>query len=75
VATQHIEYDQAVDHLKELLEKASLGEEIVITRDHRPVVRLVPSEQPVSRKFGSARGLLTVPDDFDEPLEDFADYA
>lgn len=75
MAIQHIEYDQAVDHLKELLEKASLGEEIVITRDERPVVRLVPSGQPVRRKFGSARGLLTVPDDFDGPLKDFADYA
>ena len=26
------------------------------------------------RQFGSAKGLLTVPDDFDDPLDDFADY-
>jgi len=75
VATQHIEFDQAVGHLEELLEKASLGEEIVITRDHRPMVRLVPSAPPARRQFGSARGLLVVRDDFDEPLDDFADYA
>ena len=75
MATQHIEYDQAVGHLEELLEKASQGEEIVITRDQRPVIRLVPSIRPARRQFGSARGLLTVPDDFDEPIEDMADYA
>ncbi|MEZ4265352.1 MAG: type II toxin-antitoxin system prevent-host-death family antitoxin [Myxococcota bacterium] len=75
MATQHIEFDQAVGQLEELIEKASRGEEIVITRDHRPVVRLVPSAPPTRRQFGSGRGRLTVPGDFDEPLDDFTDYA
>jgi prevent-host-death family protein len=75
LATQHIEFDQAVGHLEELVEQASRGDEIVITRDHRPIVRLVPSAPPTCRQFGSARGLVTVPDDFDKPLDDFADYA
>ncbi|MFN4787068.1 MAG: DUF2281 domain-containing protein, partial [Pseudanabaena sp.] len=26
-------------------------------------------------KFGSAKGLIKMSDDFDEPLEDFAEYA
>jgi len=29
---------------------------------------------PAVRGFGSARGLITISDDFDEPLEDFRDY-
>ena len=26
------------------------------------------------RQFGSLKGLITVPDDFDDPLDDFAPY-
>lgn len=33
----------------------------------------VPAERP-RRQFGSVRGLITVPDDFDEPLADFEPY-
>lgn len=33
----------------------------------------VPAERP-RRQFGSARGLVAVPDDFDEPLTDFEPY-
>jgi len=47
--------------------------------DHERVVIEIKErtgEQPVrrKRKFGSARGLLRIADDFDEPLEDFRDY-
>jgi antitoxin (DNA-binding transcriptional repressor) of toxin-antitoxin stability system len=59
-----------------LIEVAISGEEeVVITRDNLPVVKLV-SALPVKRrpKFGSAKELVTISDDFDEPLEDFKDY-
>lgn len=32
------------------------------------------SEQGPRPRFGSARGMITMSDDFDEPLEDFAEY-
>ncbi len=32
-----------------------------------------PAARP-RRQAGSAKGLITVPDDFDDPLDDFADY-
>jgi hypothetical protein len=34
------------------------------------------SEEPAPKQpqFGSARGLIKISDDFDEPLEDFIDY-
>jgi hypothetical protein len=39
------------------------------------MVRAKPSESgPQKRVFGSARGSVHMSDDFDEPLEDFADY-
>lgn len=66
---------EASKNLPELIEAAINGEEIVITKDNQPVVKLTPV-LPVKRRplFGSAKGLITISDDFDEPLEDFKDY-
>jgi prevent-host-death family protein len=61
--------------LDELLDEAAHGEEVVITRNGLPVARLVSlavADGP--REFGSARGLITITDDFDAPLEDFDGY-
>ena len=72
---QQITLAEASQHLPELIEAAMNGEEIVITKDEQPVVKLTPVS-PVKRRplFGSAKGLITISDDFDEPLEDFKDY-
>lgn len=43
--------------------------EINISVHAKPVV--VPAVRP---QFGSARGLIRISDDFDEPLEDFVEY-
>ena len=72
---QEINLAEASKNLPELIEAAINGEEIVITKDEQPVVKLTPVS-PVKRRplFGSAKGLITMSDDFDEPLEDFKDY-
>jgi prevent-host-death family protein len=60
----------------ELVQKAMLGEDVVIARDHKPVLRLVAIEAPKSRrKPGSARGLVRMSPDFDSTPEDFQGYA
>ena len=70
-----IDIEKAKETLPELLDAAAGGHEIVLTRDDRPVARLVPiSDERRPRRFGSARGLMTISEDFDAPLEDFADY-
>ena len=47
----------------------------MLTQENEPVARLVPAAASSRKpKFGAARGLLTVADDFDEPLDDFAPY-
>jgi|688.fasta_scaffold159470_2 mRNA-degrading endonuclease RelE of RelBE toxin-antitoxin system len=33
-----------------------------------------PEEPKKKRIAGLAKGMITIPDDFDEPLEDFKDY-
>ncbi len=61
--------------LPELVAKSIEGTEIVITRDGQPLVKLVALRgQKKKRLFGSARGLIKISDDFDEPLDDFKDY-
>ncbi|BAY62944.1 type II toxin-antitoxin system Phd/YefM family antitoxin [Calothrix sp. FACHB-1219] len=72
---QQITLDEASQHLSDLIEAALSGEEIIIIKDNQPVVKLTPVS-PVKRRpqFGSAKGLITISDDFDEPLEDFKEY-
>ncbi|HYW05645.1 MAG TPA: type II toxin-antitoxin system prevent-host-death family antitoxin [Longimicrobium sp.] len=70
--TVHV--DEARTRLSELIREAAEGEDVVIAREDGTAVRLVPIEQPARPRFGSARGLFTMADDFDAPLEDFAPY-
>ncbi len=71
-----IDVGQAQEALPELIEEALTGGEIVITRDHRPLVRIVDAREPRRhlRRPGTAKGTITISADFDEPLEDFRDY-
>jgi prevent-host-death family protein len=60
---------EAKTHLSRLLNRVASGEEIVIARGGKPVAALVPlGAATQDRKPGSARGRLTVREDFDEPL-------
>ena len=60
---------EAKTQLSRLVERALQGEEIVIARSGKPVARLVPVNQGLApRQLGSMRGLIVVPDDFDDPL-------
>lgn len=71
---QQVNFVEASKHLPDLIEAAISGEEIVITKDDQPVVKLTPL-LPINRhpQFGSAKELLvTIPDDFDEPIVDAA---
>jgi antitoxin (DNA-binding transcriptional repressor) of toxin-antitoxin stability system len=67
---------QASGNLDALVDAAIAGEEVVLTRDDRAAVKLVPipSAGTGRPQFGSARGLIKMSDDFDAPLEDFDDY-
>jgi antitoxin (DNA-binding transcriptional repressor) of toxin-antitoxin stability system len=66
---------EAAANLPHFVEMATQGEEIVIVKDDQPVVKLssiLPKRHPA--KAGSAKGLVWISDDFDEPLEDFKEY-
>jgi len=63
-------YD-AKTNLSRLLDRAAGGEEIVITRNGRPVAKLVPAI-PVRkpRRLGTLKGRVRMAKDFDAPLPD-----
>ena len=66
---------EAKTQLSKLVHMAEEGEEIVLSRGHRPVVRLVAitaEEAVAKRKPGRMRGRVRVGDDFDEWPEDIA---
>lgn len=69
--------ENAQAHLADLITNAVPGEAIVITKDDKPVARLIAEELPKMqpRVPGSAKGMIAyMADDFDAPLEDFKDY-
>jgi antitoxin (DNA-binding transcriptional repressor) of toxin-antitoxin stability system len=64
---------EAKTHLSRLVELALAGEEIVIARRTRPLIRLEVIPQPGSRRcVGALKGLLQgMGDDFNDSLEDW----
>jgi antitoxin (DNA-binding transcriptional repressor) of toxin-antitoxin stability system len=68
--------EEAQAHLPELIAQLQPGAEVIITRDQRPVARLV-GERPHARKPrqpGTAKGKLVIRAEDDEHLEDFQEY-
>jgi prevent-host-death family protein len=66
---------EAKARFSELVQKAVSGEEVVIARDNRPLLRLVPlAALATKRKPGSAKGKVFLAPDFDRTPEDFQDY-
>lgn len=71
-----INLKEAETQLAKLIEAAASGEEVVITRSDGASFKIVPINTIKPRpKFGSAKGLIRMSNDFDEPLEDFEEYA
>ena len=62
---------QAKTHLSRLVDQAMEGQEIIIAKSGKPLVRLLPVAQDrPPRQPGSMKGRLHVPPDFDAPLPD-----
>ena len=70
-----IELEKAKAQLERVIQTALDGQEVVITQNQEPVLKLVPVPRSNGRrKAGSAKGLVSMAEDFDEPLEDFKEY-
>ncbi len=61
----------AKTHLSRLVDEATAGEEVVIAKAGKPMVRLVPVTARGRRTgFGTLKGKIRISDDFDRPLPD-----
>ena len=59
-------------HFSEIVQKAMLGESVVVTKENHPVVKIV-AIKPATRAPGTGKGIWMAAD-FDAPLADFAEY-
>lgn len=60
---------EAKTHLSRLIEEVSAGEEVIIARNGKPVVRLLPvTTRSQPRCPGQWRGQICIGADFDAPL-------
>jgi antitoxin (DNA-binding transcriptional repressor) of toxin-antitoxin stability system len=72
---QQVSLEEAKADLDVLIEAAIAGEDVFIKKDDRLTVQLVPHiVSSRKRQFGSAKGLIAMAPDFDEPLDDFKEY-
>jgi prevent-host-death family protein len=59
---------EAKTHLSRLVDRAAQGEEFIIAKAGKPLVKVVPldsTSQPALGRLGFLAGELVVPDDFD----------
>jgi prevent-host-death family protein len=62
---------EAKTHLSRLIEQVLAGEDVVITRNKEPVVRLVREAPPKKgKRIGLLKGKIAIDDRFFEPLPD-----
>jgi len=59
----------AKTHLSRLIENALAGEEVIISKAGKPMVRLEPlKKKDIRRTLGMWKGKVWISDDFDAPL-------
>ena len=62
-------YD-AKTRLSSLVDQAAAGNEVVIAKAGRPLVRMIPYTERKRLRFGSLKGRFAVPQDFDRLAEE-----
>lgn len=61
----------AKTNFSKLIKQVLKGDEIIIAKDGKPVVRLLAYTESINERHGGQlRGLMKVADDFDAPLPD-----
>ena len=61
---------EAKSKLSQMINKALEGEEVVITRNGKATVKLVPTNGKKQSWIGSMEGKIIIHDSFDDPLDD-----
>jgi prevent-host-death family protein len=65
---------EAKAQFSKLVNDAARGKTIIIARGGKPVARIVPFDDKLGKiKFGTYKGELVIPEDFDAPDQDIID--
>lgn len=66
---------EAKTHLSRLINRVLRGEEVIIARGKKPLVKIIAlKDESARRELGHAKGKIHISDDFDQPLDDFNEY-
>jgi antitoxin (DNA-binding transcriptional repressor) of toxin-antitoxin stability system len=66
--------DEAAANLAEPVSSLNPGDEIVLTRNDRPVARIVPGVRTAQRHAGNCKGMLVIHEEDERHLDDFREY-
>lgn len=70
-----VDISQATSSPESLFQTALDGNEVVITQNNEPILKIVRLNQPKKRRqSGSAKGLIWMSDDFDDMKEELREY-
>ena len=59
---------EAKSQLSQLIERVRMGEEVIIAKAGKPVVKLVAVDRPRKRVFGSAKGEIVFKKGWNAPM-------
>jgi len=67
---------EAKTHLSRLIKLVLSGEDVIIAKGRNPLVKIIPLPNVhIQRKIGTQKHfIIKMDDDFNEPIEDFAEY-
>jgi len=65
---------QAITKLDKLLSEVAQGQDVVIIGSDGSAFKLTALPRTPQPVFGSARGLVSIGPDFDDPIEGFEEY-
>lgn len=70
-----ITLEEAQSHLAQIINSLPPGDEVMITRNHKPVARIIaePGEKP-HPVLGRGKGMLTIVSEDEEHLNDWVEY-
>lgn len=72
---QQFNVAEAKARLSQLVKKALDGEDVIIAKDNKPLVKLVPARRTARRRHpGSAKGQVIMSKDFGAPLKEMREY-
>jgi len=71
---KQIAIHEAGPQLDELITMVSCGNDVIITKNDGSAYKIIPYQPKPYPKFGSAKGLVVISDDFDDPIDGFEEY-